>query len=74
MAERHLMGDHCASVMSAVYCGSSISNSAARDLRLMLTGELFISPQDENTGFLLITVTCRHSKGSVGGEGPNPQP
>lgn len=74
------MGDHCASVMSAVYCGSSISNSAARNLRLMLTGGFFISHRDENTEYLLITVTCRHSQGSeamslsVGGKGPNPQP
>lgn len=62
MVERHLMGDHRASVMSAVYCGSSISNSAARDLRPMLTGGFFISHQDENTEYLLITVTCRHPK------------
>lgn len=56
--------------MSAVYRGSSIPNSLARDLKLiLLTGGFFLyqSPREREKQFLflLITVTSRRSECSV---------
>lgn len=63
------MGDHCCFCYVAVYRGSSIPNSLARDLRQFCSQEdsFSISHQREskNSFFLLITVTSRRSECSL---------